>query len=99
METSLSALDAARAALARDEARARAQRRGTLVMLGGALIAAVAWVALANGVLVLATDAGVMAGLVLVAVGVFTMACASAVIIVGTRMRRRAHAHDGASPS
>lgn len=93
MDTPGTALDEARAALARDEARARIQRRGTLVILGGALIAAVAWVALANGILVLVTAAGVMPGVVLVTIGIAAMACATLVIIVGSRMRRLAWAH------
>jgi uncharacterized membrane protein len=90
MEMPLSALDQAREALARDEARAHAQRRGTLVILGGALIAAMAWVALANGILVLATAAGPFAGTALVAFGIVAIACAAFAIIVGIRMRHRA---------
>jgi hypothetical protein len=90
MEMPQSTLDRAREALARDEARARVQRRGTLVILGGALIAAVAWVALANGILVLATGAGAFAGTALVAFGVVAIACAAFVIVIGIRMRHRA---------
>lgn len=90
MEMPRTAFDRARDALARDEARARAQRRGTLVILGGALIAAVAWVALANGILVLATATGPFAGTALVAFGVVAIACATLVIVIGIRMRRRA---------
>ncbi|HWU58735.1 MAG TPA: hypothetical protein VN045_08450 [Microbacteriaceae bacterium] len=93
MDTPRTTLDRAREALARDEARARAQRRGTLVILGGALIAAIAWVALANGILVLATAAGPLAGTALVAFGIVAIACATFVIIVGIRMRRRAWGH------
>jgi hypothetical protein len=83
-------LERAREALARDELRAKAQRRGTLVILGGALIAAIAWVALANGILVLVTETGPFAGTALVAFGIVAIACAAFVIVVGTRMRHRA---------
>jgi len=100
MEIPNSTIDAARDALARDEARTHAQHLGTLVILAGALIAAVAWVALANGILLVATTADVAMGIVLLVVGAIVLAAASFVIVLGARMRRRAWAagHEPASP-